>query len=134
VVKVLRFIEQRINAMIEIWRVEDTDFRIDSLERLAQAGGLLDGPQCDGAGLMQGDIDAMLTVGGTGAETEQEARTAEAAASASRQAFAPDRPSDQQSSNEQPSLAMAVEAQRCEPPEPLLLADHHAAKREALFG
>lgn len=136
VVKVLRFIEQRINAMIEIWGVEDTDFRIDSLERLARARGLLDGPQCDGNGLMQGDIDAMLTVGGTGAETEQEARTAEAAASASRQAFAPDRPSDQpgQSSNEQPSLAMAVEAQRCEPPEPLLLADHHAAKREALFG
>ena len=62
----------------------------------------------------------MLTVGGTGAEIEQEAQTAEAAAPASRQ----DRPSDQagQSSSEQPSLAMAVEVQRFEPPEPLLLA------------
>jgi chemotaxis regulatin CheY-phosphate phosphatase CheZ len=50
VVKVLRLIEQRINAMIEIWGVEDTDLRIDPLERLAQAGDLLDG---DGIGLMQ---------------------------------------------------------------------------------
>ncbi len=80
---------------------------------------------------MQGDIDAMLTVGGTGAEIEQEAQTAEAAAPASRQ----DRPSDPgQSSSEQPSLAMAVEVQRFEPPEPLLLAELHAPKREALFG
>jgi hypothetical protein len=75
--------------------------------------------------VVQGDIDAMLTVGGTGAEIEQEAQTAEAAA-----------PSDQagQSSSEQPSLAMAVEVQRFKPPEPLLLAELHAPKREALFG
>jgi len=75
----------------------------------------------------------MLTVGGTSAETE--ARTAEAAAPASRKDFAPDRPSNQarQSSGEQPSLAMAVEVQRFEPPEPLLLAELHTAKREALF-
>lgn len=68
-VKVLRFIEQRINAMIEIWGVQDTDLRIDPLERLAQAGDLLDG---DGDGVIQVDIDAVLTHGGTGTETAQE--------------------------------------------------------------
>ncbi len=34
----LRFIEQRINAMIEIWRVEDTDFRIDYLNDWRKRG------------------------------------------------------------------------------------------------
>ena len=55
----------------------------------------------------------------------REARTAEAAAPASRKDFAQDRPSDQarQSSGEQPSLAIAVEVQRFDPPEPLLLAE-----------
>jgi chemotaxis protein CheZ len=145
VVKVLRFIEQRINAMIEIWGAEEIDVRIDSLERLARAGGLLNGPQRDGTGLMQGDIDAMLTLGETGVETAREARTVEAAAPASRPASAPDaglsRPLpyrflDQagQPSGEGPSPATAVEAQKFEPPEPLLLAKLHSAKREALFG
>ncbi|MGA8688828.1 MAG: hypothetical protein WB662_02685, partial [Methyloceanibacter sp.] len=39
VVKVWRFIEQRINAMIEIWGVEDLGFRLEPLEELARAGG-----------------------------------------------------------------------------------------------
>jgi len=38
VVKVWRFIEQRINAMIEIWGVEDLGFRLEPLEELARAG------------------------------------------------------------------------------------------------
>ena len=38
VVNVLRFIEQRINAMIEIWGVEDTDFSIDDLNDWRERG------------------------------------------------------------------------------------------------
>jgi chemotaxis regulatin CheY-phosphate phosphatase CheZ len=114
VVKVLRFIEQRINAMIEIWGVEDTDLRIDPLERLAQAGDLLDG---DGVGLMQVDIDAMLTHGGTGTETAQELVMAVAATAAPPQALAPDLPPNEawQASSEQPSPALAAETRRFEP-------------------
>jgi chemotaxis protein CheZ len=133
VVKVLRFIEQRINAMIEIWGVEDTDLRIDPLERLAQAGDLLDG---DGVGLMQVDIDAMLTHGGTGTETAQELVMAVAATAAPPQALAPDLPPNEawQASSEQPSPALAAETRRFEPPEPMLLAKLPATKGEALFG
>ncbi len=135
VVKVLRFIEQRINAMIEIWGFEDTDLGTHSLERLARAGDLLDGPQGDRTALMQGDIDAMLTRGGTGTETAQEPGTAEAASPASPQAWAQDLPPNEagQASSDQPSPAMAVDTPAFEPPEPLLLANLSAAKREALF-
>ena len=62
VVNVLRYLEQRVNTMIEIWGVEgidpdeaaseDSDTRPDS--------HLLEGPQLDGEGASQDDIDRIL--------------------------------------------------------------------------
>ncbi|MBV1934743.1 MAG: protein phosphatase CheZ [Parvibaculaceae bacterium] len=64
VVNVLRYLEQRVNAMIQIWGVveeataahapdiNENDTRPDA--------HLLNGPQMDGEGVSQDDIDAML--------------------------------------------------------------------------
>ncbi|CAO3423024.1 hypothetical protein [Azospirillum argentinense] len=62
VVNALRYIEQRVNAMINIWGVEklaglqiapeNTDPRPDS--------HLLNGPQLDGLGVSQADVDSMF--------------------------------------------------------------------------
>ncbi len=58
VVKVLRFIEERLNAMIEIWSVQEIGFRLGVLEaNEVRSGGLLNGPQPEGSGLRQGDVD-----------------------------------------------------------------------------
>src|SRR3989304_9707412 len=53
VVKALRFIEQRINAMIEIWGVDDIAFKVDDIaskmhafaEAVRDDGRLMHGPQ-----------------------------------------------------------------------------------------
>jgi len=117
VVQTLRFIEQRINAMIEIWGVDDIASRFAALESMAeQEQHLANGPQRRGLGLGQDDIDAMLVgaakpqgeaIGGAPAAAEPEAAPA-------------------------PGGEQAVGA--FEPPEPLTLARLHAVKRAALFG
>jgi chemotaxis protein CheZ len=67
VVHGLRFIEQRINAMIEIWGVDDIAFKVDDMaakmeaQAAAQADEhFLQGPQRRGEGLKQADVDRML--------------------------------------------------------------------------
>ncbi|MEZ5829453.1 MAG: hypothetical protein R3D01_14240 [Hyphomicrobiales bacterium] len=65
VVRALRFIEQRVNAMIKIWGVDDIASRIGGIsaemERLAQEEtDLLDGPQAEGEGLKQDEVDQMM--------------------------------------------------------------------------
>ena len=61
VVTTLKFVEERINAMLAIWG------DIDGVEPVPVPGGhrdddskLLNGPQLDGAGCSQNDIDAMF--------------------------------------------------------------------------
>lgn len=63
VVRALRFIEQRINAMIELWGADDIGSKMSALlDPLAgsHAEAFLNGPQADGEGLGQQDVDAML--------------------------------------------------------------------------
>lgn len=65
VVKVLRFIEDRIVSMIEIWGLEAfQDLPSDETEASDRDGeadaSLLNGPQLDGQGLSQDDIDALF--------------------------------------------------------------------------
>ncbi len=61
VVKVLRFIEQRIDAMIELWGADDAGFKVSALlQPAAELPDLLDGQPRQGGGLGQRDIDAML--------------------------------------------------------------------------
>jgi chemotaxis regulatin CheY-phosphate phosphatase CheZ len=63
VVRVLTFVEQRINAMIDIWGVNDIAFKTDEAAQVQPEridSHLLNGPQSDGSGLKQDDIDRML--------------------------------------------------------------------------
>lgn len=64
VVNVLRYLEQRVNAMIQIWGVveEATSTHVpDIKESDTRADAhLLNGPQMDGEGVSQDDIDAMM--------------------------------------------------------------------------
>jgi chemotaxis protein CheZ len=106
VVKALRFIEQRINAMIEIWGVDDIVCKVDDIaskmhafaEAVRDDAALLHGPQPKGERLKQDDIDRMLH---------------DAAGHRS---------------------SPAEDGSRFERPEPLTLADLDAIKRSALFG
>ena len=116
-VKVLRFIEQRINAMIEIWGVDDIASKLAALESMAeQEQRLLSGPQRKGRALKQDDVDAMLV----GAAKLQGEAVAGPPAPVAPAAMPPQR------------SEVAVTA--FEPPEPLTLARLHAVKRAALFG
>jgi hypothetical protein len=61
VVKALRFIEQCINAMIEIWGVDDIASKMRSFaEQVRDETGLLHGPQDGGEALKQAEVDRML--------------------------------------------------------------------------
>ncbi len=127
VVKALRFIEQRINAMIEIWGVEDIAFKVDDIatkmrsfaEQVRGADdGLLHGPSDEGAGLKQDDVDRML-------------RDTRALAASSEETLAPTFPEPIP-----PDMPAAAPSDRpgFERPEPLTLAELDAVKRAALFG
>ncbi len=115
VVRALRFIEQRINAMIEIWGVDDIAFRVDDIASKMQAyaetslreeSHRLSGPQGKGKGLKQADVDRMLTT------HEQKPPLA----------AAPQTP-------ETPG-----EPGRFERPDPLTFPELQAVKRAVLFG
>jgi hypothetical protein len=68
VVKALRFIEQRINAMIQIWGVDDIAFKVEDIasKMHSHAGqareneGLLQSPAAKDEGLKQDDVDRVL--------------------------------------------------------------------------
>jgi chemotaxis regulatin CheY-phosphate phosphatase CheZ len=107
VVRVLRFIEERINAMIEIWGTGDVGFRMDTLlAEPPEAPDLLNGAEAQAAALMQGDVDAML-----GAEAATPARREE------------DR-----------IVANGAGVPRSEQPKQAPLSDLAPAARAALFG
>ena len=129
VVKALRFIEQRINAMIEIWGVDDIAFKVDDIASKMQAYAdavvrddtrLLHGPQARDEGLKQDDVDRML-------------KGREAMAQAASTAAASLRGSAEPLASEAPSSA-AESSGAFERPEPLMLTELNAAKRGALFG
>jgi chemotaxis protein CheZ len=125
VVKALRFIEQRINAMIEIWGVDDIVFKVDDIaskmQEFAQAvrdESLLNGPPAKDEGLKQDDVDRML----------HEASRALQAASESREESVAGAPGAES------SAPAAGEAHAFERPEPLTFAELDPVKRAALFG
>lgn len=114
VVKALRFIEQRINAMIEIWGVDDIAFRVEDIaakmEVFAEANlrgeaHLLNGPQSKGEGLKQEDIDLMLK------QRDAKAHAARA-----------------------PEAAPAAPRRQFDELEPLTFVELDAVRRAALFG
>jgi chemotaxis protein CheZ len=108
VVRALHLIEQRINAMIEIWGVEDIASKVGDIsarmERVAEEeAALLTGPQRGGEGLRQEDVDQMMGL--------------------------PPQPREAE-----PPQPEAPQPSRFERPEPLTLSKLHAVKRAALFG
>lgn len=128
VVRALRFIEQRINAMIEIWGVDDIAFKVTDLASKMQtfAGAAvrddahpLHGPRERGTGLRQDEVDRMLK----GRDTMAQAAAAAAAASLRAGPLAAE--------NSSPAAEGGVDFER---PEPLTLAELQAARRAALFG
>jgi chemotaxis protein CheZ len=129
VVKALRFIEQRINAMIEIWGVDDIAFKVDDIaakmktfaETVREDERLLHGPQGKGAGLKQDDVDRMMT----GRDLR-----AQAAASATASTL---RDAEEQFPPEAGATARDHSG-GFDQPEPLTLAELHPVKRAALFG
>jgi chemotaxis regulatin CheY-phosphate phosphatase CheZ len=121
VVKALRFIEQRINAMIEIWGVDDIAFKVEDIaskmrsvaEQAREEERLLHGPAAHDQGLKQDYVDRVL-------------RDASRALSAASESLG-------DSVAGTPAQGM-TEAQSFERPEPLTLAELDAIKRAALFG
>ena len=121
VVKALRFIEQRINAMIEIWGVDDIAFKVEDIaskmrsvaEQAREEERLLHGPAARDQGLKQDDVDRVL-------------RDASRALSAASESLG-------DNAAGMPAQGMA-EAQSFERPVPLTLAELDAIKRAALFG
>lgn len=84
VVNVLRYLEQRVNAMIQIWGVVEEASHtqtpdIADMETRPDAH-LLNGPQMDGEGVSQDDIDAMLN-GDAMPDPSKKASTSKVAAS-----------------------------------------------------
>jgi len=114
VVRTLRFIERRINALIGVWGKDGVPHRAAEVGKAIEHGAdednpLLNGPPPDGEGLGQDDIDAMLSRG----KATQAASKAETGGR---------RP------------AQGSEGARFDQPEPLTLSDLHGVKRAALFG
>ncbi|MGK2742300.1 protein phosphatase CheZ [Tepidicaulis sp. LMO-SS28] len=64
VVNVLRYLEQRVNAMIQIWGISGQDSLsapdLKDMDKRPDAH-LLNGPQSEGKGVDQADIDAMMS-------------------------------------------------------------------------
>ncbi len=127
VVRALRFIEQRINAMIEIWGVDDIAHRVDDIASrmqtyaktaLREGVDLLNRPQGKDKGLRQDDVDRMLSL------REQPP------ASGAAQEAPPRTPRE-------PYVAGSKGAEdrgRFERPDPLTFAELEAVKRASLFG
>ena len=114
VVRTLRFVEQRINAMIASWgtdriagTVEDIAAQMGALMEAAARDDehLLNGPQGIGEGLKQEEVDRMLT-GRLGPENTPEAA----------------------------SVGHSGRGGTFVPPDPLIFAELDPAKRAALFG
>ncbi len=126
VVRALRFIEQRINAMIEIWGVDDIAFKVDDIASKMQAfaettrredAHLLNGPQSKGEGLKQAEVDRMMTA------RQQKPRDA-----------GPERPAKVAEPRQAPAASSPKDSVRFERPEPLSFPELQAVKRAVLFG
>ncbi|MGB3021893.1 MAG: hypothetical protein WBB50_07220 [Methyloceanibacter sp.] len=106
---VLRFIEQRLDAMIEIWGLEDIGLRRDARQEPTGAEALVSGPYEDGIGPAEAPTDPV--------EGETQGI-----------------PSQTSALSPAPSAAIMLHGGRATAPEALTLAQLSAVKREALFG
>lgn len=93
VVKVLSYLEQRVNSMMDIWQAEksvDTAAAAPAdAEETRPDSHLLNGPQLEGTGVSQDDVDAMFD-GGAEAEKNDEGEESAAPAPGQTPAVTPD--------------------------------------------
>jgi len=109
VVRTLRLIEQRVEAMIKIWGADDlADTLVQALVPAVPVSPGADGPPPPGVGLKQEDVDETL-------------------------ASAPV-PEAMPEPSEAPEPPEVSSGERFERPEPLTFSELHAVKRSALFG
>jgi chemotaxis protein CheZ len=60
VIKSITFVEERVNALVEVWGKEELDkIEVQALEKTDDEK-LLEGPQLEGKGLSQDEIDALF--------------------------------------------------------------------------
>jgi len=65
VVQVLRYLESRINLMISIWGIEDHEAEADAGPQDTRPDAhLLNGPQMEGRGVSQNNVDELMAVSG----------------------------------------------------------------------
>ena len=64
VVEILRYLESRVNSMIDIWGLGDIESHPAPPQEIRPGDSLLNGPQLDGHGLEQAEIDSMISVKG----------------------------------------------------------------------
>ena len=60
VVKSITYVEERVNALVEVWGREEIDKIEVALEEKTEDEKLLDGPQLERKGLSQDEIDALF--------------------------------------------------------------------------
>lgn len=120
VVRTLRLIEQRINAVIDIWGAHDIAHKMSP----PVEAGLLNGPQGEGAGLRQDDVDRALSQPEKGPD----------AAPAQAPEPAPEPHMRPEATRGEAPAGEARGGERFERPEPLVVPQLHRVKRAALFG
>ncbi len=60
VIKSITYVEERVNALVDVWGKEELDkIEVQALEK-TEDEKLLDGPQLEGKGLSQDEIDALF--------------------------------------------------------------------------
>ncbi len=77
VVHVLRYLEARVNAMIEIWDIEAGEYDAGKLPGARKDGHLLQGPSSDG--LVQTDVDELIFIEAPTGNADQDTTAATAA-------------------------------------------------------
>lgn len=127
VVEVLRFLEKRVNAMVDIWSVENLETRNDPEAEEPPRDRLVKGPQQDDAGLQQNDIDTVMGQGG------ENAASADAQEAGPVQDPMPAASSAADSRSSDGSASGTVRARDFAAPEPLELDNLGPAKTTALF-
>jgi chemotaxis protein CheZ len=133
VVNALRFLEQRVNAMVDIWGLDDIAVRHASGDDARPDAHLLNGPQRDGTGLEQSDIDEMIDVAADELEfIEAEMPASEEVSTPSRSANSADSVADGQPVASSPATG-TVSAVEFTTPEDLNLTELDADKKAALF-
>jgi chemotaxis protein CheZ len=80
VVNVLRYLEQRVNAMIEIWGVDGVKQRMSELGDARPDAHLISGPPRDGEGILQDAVDRLMSAEHDPAEAAEAVPVAEPSA------------------------------------------------------